>query len=454
MRRPAATDTIAAIATPAGHGGVGMLRLSGPAAATLARQIVGTLPAARRVALRRFLAADGAAIDRGLVLYFSAPHSYTGEEVVELYGHGGPVVMDLLLARCAELGARLARPGEFSERAFLNGKLDLAQAEAIADLIGAGSAAAARAALRSLDGAFSARVRALEAELASLRTHLEASIDFAEEELPALAGQELGARLATLGAALATLRGEAEQGRVLQQGLELVIAGRPNAGKSSLLNALAGTDAAIVAPLPGTTRDLVRERLSIDGLPFSVADTAGLRDDPDPVEAEGIRRARRAAAQADHILYVVDAADTAARAALTAELATLPPAVPVTVVYNKVDISGAEARAPMLPAATGWLAVSALTGAGLDALRAHLTKAAGWRGTEGGTFSARRRHLEALARAAARLAAAASQLETRAPLELVAEELRLAHDALGELTGRVSSDELLGRIFASFCIGK
>ncbi|HUO81004.1 MAG TPA: tRNA uridine-5-carboxymethylaminomethyl(34) synthesis GTPase MnmE [Steroidobacteraceae bacterium] len=441
-----ATDTIVAIATPPGRGGVGIVRVSGPAAAAIGRALAGPLPPPRRAVARHFRDAAGEALDAGLALWFPAPHSFTGEDVLELHGHGGPVVLDLVVARCLALGARAARAGEFSERAFLNDRLDLAQAEAIAALIDAGSGAAARAALRSLDGEFSARVHALEAGVAELRVHVEASIDFGEEDLELLADGGVAERLAALARELEALAASAEQGRLLQEGCAVVIAGRPNAGKSSLLNALAGHDAAIVTEVPGTTRDVLRERISLEGLPLLLLDTAGLRDSPERVEAEGIRRARAELARADHVLYVVDATDPAALAALPRELAALAAGPPVTVVWNKADLA-----AP--PAGTG-LAISALTGQGLAALRAHLRTALGYRPGEAGVIAARRRHLDALARTQGALGAAAERLAAAAGTELVAEELRLAHDALGEITGRVTSDDLLGRIFASFCIGK
>ena len=400
----------------------------------------------RQAVVRRFRDAGGAALDAGLAIWFPAPSSFTGEDVLELHGHGGPVVLDLVAARCMALGARPARPGEFSERAFLNDKLDLAQAEAVAALIDAGSAAAARAALRSLAGEFSGRIHALEAGLVELRVYVEASIDFGEEDIDLLETGGVAERLATLDRDLAALAASAEQGRLLQEGCTVVIAGRPNAGKSSLLNALAGHDAAIVTEVPGTTRDVLRERIELDGLPLLLLDTAGLRDDPERVEAEGIRRARAELARADHVLYVVDAADNAARAALTAELAALAPGAPFTVVYNKVDLAAVTAGEG--------IAISALTGRGLPELRAHLKSALGYRPGEAGVLSARRRHLDALARTRARLATAAARLDASAGTELVAEELRLAHDALGEITGRFTSEDLLGRIFASFCIGK
>jgi tRNA modification GTPase len=474
-------DTIAAIATPPGRGGVGIVRVSGPGVPALAAALLGALPEPRRPVRRTFRAADGTPLDDGLALYFAAPRSYTGEHVLELHGHGGPVVMDLLLARVLELGAavasptRLARPGEFSERAFLNERLDLAQAEAVADLIDAGSVAAARAAARSLTGEFSKQVLELQAALVELRTYVEAAIDFPDEELELLGEAALSGRVDALLVQCAALERGAQQGRLLHEGYVVVIAGRPNAGKSSLLNALAGHDAAIVTAIPGTTRDVLRERIQIDGLPLTVLDTAGLRDGAGVVEAEGIRRAREQMTKADRILYVVDGADAAAVSGLAADLAALPADVPVSVLINKCDLAGAagdaysqasttavsstaaDASAGGVPASAAvarTLHVSAATGEGLDVLREHLKTAAGYAPAEAGTFSARRRHLDALARVHAHVGAAREQLRVRAGAELMAEELRLAQHALAEILGEFTSEDLLSRIFASFCIGK
>ena len=445
-------DTIVARATPAGHGGIGIVRVSGPLVPTLVVAVIGALPEPGRAKLCRFLDRAGAPIDAGLALYFAAPRSFTGEHVLELHGHGGPVVMALLVERCLELGARAARPGEFSERAFLNDKLDLAQAEAVADLIGAGSAAAARAALNSLSGEFSAEVARLEAALIELRSYVEASIDFADEDLELLGEGGIEQRLARLELDFSALEAAAEQGRLLHDGCTLVLAGRPNAGKSSLLNALAGHDAAIVTPIPGTTRDVLRERIDLDGLPLTLLDTAGLREGPDEIEAEGIRRAEREMTRADRVLFVVDGADPGAIEGLGRDLAALPVAAAVTLLVNKADV----ARAAPLPVAAeqAVIHVSARTGAGLDTLRAHLKDVLGYRPPEAGAFSARRRHVDALRRAHAHATLARTQLCARTGTELIAEELKLAHDALGEITGRFTSDDLLGRIFASFCIGK
>ncbi len=453
----ATADTIAAVATAAGRGGVGILRISGPLTRSLAEGLIGSVPDPRHATLATWVDAAGHHIDQGLALYFPAPHSFTGEEVLELQGHGGPVVLDLLLRRVLELGARAARPGEFSERAFLNGKLDLAQAEAIADLIESGSEAAARAALRSLEGEFSRHVHALVESLIALRLHIEAAIDFPEEEIDFLADGALTQRCAQLQRKMDDLIAHARQGCLLREGMTVVLAGRPNAGKSSLLNALAERDSAIVSATPGTTRDVLREYLQIDGMPLHLIDTAGLRVTTDDVEGEGVRRAQRAMQQADRILLLLDDAQ-GETAASTALLGQLPSSIPYTLVYNKIDLSG---RTPGICAGqdahstdSGMaLAVSAQLGAGLDALRDHLKRCMGFQNAETGAFSARRRHLDAIARARAYTAQAGQQLQQKRG-ELAAEELRLAQQALGEITGEFTSDDLLGRIFASFCIGK
>jgi tRNA modification GTPase len=450
MQGPA--DTIAAIATPAGRGGVGIVRVSGPAVPGIARQLLGRLPEPRRAGVHRFRDAAGRLIDTGLALYFPAPASFTGEHVLELQAHGGPVLMDLLLARVLELGARRARPGEFSERAYLNDKLDLAQAEAIADLIDSATAQAARAAARSLEGEFSRQVQALVSRLIELRSYLEAALDFPDEEIDVLADRQLAQQLVELQTGLQEIRRTAQQGRLLRDGLTLVIAGRPNAGKSSLLNALAGHDAAIVTEIPGTTRDLLREYIQIDGMPLHIIDTAGLHSSPDAVEQHGMQRARRAIAGADHVLLVIDDRHGLGDAD-TAILEELPPGIPRTCLYNKIDLTG---RAPgrIASDAQDALAISAHTGAGLDALRTHLKTRAGYSGQTDGGFSARRRHLEALALADRHIRTGREQLERRHAAELLAEELRLAQHALGEITGEFSSEDLLERIFSSFCIGK
>lgn len=443
-------DTIAAIATPQGRGGVGIVRISGALSTHIAKQMGGALPPPRHATLRRFQAADGSTLDHGLLLYFPAPHSFTGEDVVELHGHGGPVVLELLLARTLELGARPARPGEFSERAFLNERLDLAQAEAIADLIASSTTQAARAALRSLEGALSQQVHELVEALTALRVYVEAAIDFPEEEADFLNDQHLVQRLDILRQQLSSLQASAVQGRLLRDGMTVVIVGRPNVGKSSLLNCLAGRDSAIVTDIPGTTRDVLREQISVEGMPLHIVDTAGLRDSDDVVEQEGMRRAWAAIENADRILLLVDDVQgfTEEDQALCQRL---PQGVAVTIIHNKIDMSG---RAPAsLPAPDGhalWL--SAKSGAGLPLLYEHFKTCSGYHGAEG-VLMARRRHVQALELAAQALALADAHLAFQAG-ELVAEELRQAQNALAEITGQVTSEELLGKIFTSFCIGK
>jgi tRNA modification GTPase len=449
---PAISDTIAAISTAPGRGGIGIVRLSGSGCASIAQALIGELPPARHAALRPFLDANGEPLDQGLALYFPAPNSLTGEDVLELHAHGGPVVLDLLLRRALDVGARLAEPGEFTQRAFLNGKLDLAQAEAVADLIESGSAQAAKAALRSLQGEFSAQVHDLTEALLQLRMWVEAAIDFPEEEIDFLADRALGERMEDIRRRFTELGEAARQGALLRDGLTLVIAGRPNAGKSSLLNRLAGYDAAIVTPIPGTTRDVLRERIEIDGLPLHILDTAGLRESPDEVEAEGIRRAHLEIERADRVLFVVDASDAEAVAAIDADLAALPTSAPRTVVMNKVDRVGGEARVDAGDRDIVWL--SAANGTGFDLLRAHLKDCVGFHPAGTGALSARARHLDALRRARAHVEEAHRLLVERHAGELVAQELTDAQRALGEITGEVSSDDLLGRIFGSFCIGK
>jgi tRNA modification GTPase len=444
------SDTIAAVATAPGRGGIGIVRVSGPDCRHIAVALLGRAPAPRTAELHRFRDADGEPIDEGIALYFPAPASFTGEDVLELQGHGGPVVMNLLLRRVLELGARAAGPGEFTQRAFLNDKLDLAQAEAVADLIDSGSAQAARAALRSLQGEFSSQVHDLAESVLELRMWVEAAIDFPEEEVDFLGDRALGARLEFIRRRFAELAETARQGTLLRDGLTIVIAGRPNAGKSSLLNRLAGYDAAIVTPVPGTTRDVLRERIEIDGLPLHVLDTAGLRDSPDEVEAEGIRRAHRELERADRVLFVVDAADPGAVAGIAADLAALPTDAPRTVVFNKIDrIGGVPGIEP-----DDRVHLSAATGAGLDLLRQHLKDCVGFHPSGVGVLSARARHVDALRRASAHVEESHRLLTGRHAGELVAQELTDAQKALGEITGEVTSEDLLGRIFASFCIGK
>lgn len=442
-------DTIAAIASAPGMAGVGIVRVSGPMAPSIARALLGRPPQPRYAHFAAFGDADGSLIDRGLLLYFPAPASYTGEHVLELQGHGSPVLLDALLRRACAMGARLARPGEFTERAFLNGKMDLAQAEAVADLIAARSQAGARAALQSMEGVFSRKVETLLGALIALRVHIEAAIDFPEEEIDFLADPAIGRQLADVRNELTGLLNEARRGVRLNDGLRVVIVGRPNAGKSSLLNALAGSDRAIVSATAGTTRDVLREQLSLDGIALELADTAGLRDSDDDVEREGIRRAYGELQRADVAVLVTDAEHAGRDLAL---LDALPKNVERIVLVNKIDRDGdaphGEPREGVL-----WLWVSVKTGVGLDALRDMLKQLAGASGGEG-AFSARRRHVLALQQVDVHLNQASMQLGERRAGELAAEELRQAQQALGEITGDYGSDDLLGAIFSSFCIGK
>lgn len=440
-------DTIVAAATAPGIGGVAIVRVSGAAAADIGRSMLGKLPAPREATVSQFVDRNGEAIDEGIALWFPAPASFTGEDVLELHGHGGPVVVAKLIAAVIELGARRAEPGEFSRRAFLNDKLDLAQAEAIADLIASGTSQAARAALRTLSGEFSNAVNELLEQLIRLRLHVEAAIDFPEEEIDFLSDKALLAQIDTVRAAFEILQQRAQAGRVLRDGMQVVIVGRPNAGKSSLLNQLSGQDAAIVTEVAGTTRDILRERIDIDGLLVELVDTAGLREDPDRIEAEGIRRARDAMKNADAVLWIIDASvDDKA----SAPPEPLPDDVPVLQVYNKMDLQQ-EQRAVN---AAGTVYVSAKTGAGLDTLRAEIKRLAGVGDIGEGSFTARQRHLDALQRARASFDSGVDALQKARAGEILAEELRLAQEALGEITGRFTSDDLLGRIFSEFCIGK
>jgi tRNA modification GTPase len=445
-------DTIAAIATAPGAGGVGIVRLSGARSRAIAEAITGVSLVPRHAHHARFAAGNGDVIDDGIALYFRMPASYTGEDVVELQAHGSPVVLEQLVQRCVELGARRARPGEFSERAFLNGKLDLAQAEAVADLIAAADASAARAARRALEGEFSRRVEALAADVLAIRVHVEAAIDFADEPLDTLGGAQLRTRFAAAAHALDELLRAAERGRRLRDGLHAVIVGPPNAGKSSLLNALAGSERAIVTDIAGTTRDLLHEVVRIDGVELTLVDTAGLREGGDVIEREGMRRARDELARADLALVVLDARDIqAGRTAVADAIAGVPQQLWI---HNKTDLLPASANAHAHADTDGHLHVSARTGEGLDALHGRLRSLAQGEGDAAeGTFTARARHVDALRQARAELAVAQEQLDHEA-LDLAAESLRHAHDALGEITGHVRADDLLGHIFSSFCIGK
>lgn len=450
------TDTIAAIATAPGQAGVGIVRVSGPEARTIACQVLGFDPKPRYAHFGPFHETGGAVIDEGIGLFFPNPHSFTGEDVFELQGHGGTVILDLLLRTVCSLGVRLARPGEFSERAFLNDKLDLAQAEAIADLIESSSEQAARCAVRSLQGAFSHKIQALVDALIHLRIYVEAAIDFPEEEIDFLADGKVATDLKAILVDLDRILSEAQQGTLLRDGMRVVIAGRPNAGKSSLMNALAGREAAIVTAIEGTTRDVLREHIHIDGMPLHIIDTAGLRDSPDEVEQIGIARAWDEIRQADRILLMVDAtttSETEPHQIWPDFIDQLPASAPVTVIRNKVDLSDEPVGltdAPITPV----VRLAAKSAEGLEALRDHLKQCMGYASTNEGGFLARRRHLDALKRARTSLHQGRDQLAGYGAGELLAEDLRAAQNALGEITGTVTPDDLLGKIFSSFCIGK
>jgi tRNA modification GTPase len=434
-------DTIAALATPPGRGGIGIVRVSGPAVPAIAAALLGKLPRPRQAQLSAFRDARGERADEGIALYFPAPHSYTGEAVLELQGHGGPVVAQAVLAAVLDAGARLAEPGEFTRRAFLNGKLDLAQAEAVADLIDAASREAARSALRSLTGEFSAALDGLVAQLTELRALTEAMLDFPEEDIDSLHREDAQARLSRLRTALEDVLAKSRQGSLLRSGIHVVLAGRPNVGKSSLLNRLAGEERAIVTAVPGTTRDALRESIQIEGVPVVLVDTAGLRESQDEVERIGMARTRSELERADVVLVVLEAGT------MQEPAGPLPVAAARITVINKIDLLAGAAAGRQGEA----IHVSAKTGAGLDALRAALLEAAGWNARGETVFLARERHLRALNAARANLAAAAAG---DMAWEFFAEELRLAQETLGTITGRVSADDLLGEIFTRFCIGK
>ncbi|NOH55907.1 tRNA uridine-5-carboxymethylaminomethyl(34) synthesis GTPase MnmE [Vibrio coralliilyticus] len=451
------TETIVAQATAPGRGGVGIIRVSGPLAAKVASEVTGKELRPRYAEYLSFTAQDGTQLDQGIALYFPNPNSFTGEDVLELQGHGGPVVMDMLIKRILQIpGIRTARPGEFSERAFLNDKLDLAQAEAIADLIDASSEQAAKSALKSLQGAFSNRIQTLVESLIHLRIYVEAAIDFPEEEIDFLADGKVSADLQTIIDNLTAVRKEATQGAIMREGMKVVIAGRPNAGKSSLLNALSGKESAIVTDIAGTTRDVLREHIHIDGMPLHIIDTAGLRDASDEVEKIGIERAWEEIEQADRVLFMVDGTTTDAtdpKEIWPDFVDRLPNNIGMTVIRNKVDqtdetLGICHVNDPTL------IRLSARTGQGVESLRTHLKECMGFAGGHEGGFMARRRHLEALEKAAEHLDIGQQQLEGYMAGEILAEELRIAQQHLNEITGEFSSDDLLGRIFSSFCIGK
>ncbi|MBI3188946.1 MAG: tRNA uridine-5-carboxymethylaminomethyl(34) synthesis GTPase MnmE [Gammaproteobacteria bacterium] len=444
-------DTIAAIATPPGRGGVGIVRVSGPASRKIAEQILGHIPKIRYAEYLSFKDHNNAVVDTGIALFFQKPHSFTGEDVLELQAHGGPVVLDMLLKQVVACGARLARAGEFSEQAFLNNKIDLAQAEAVADLIAADSEDAARAAVRSLQGAFSQSIHALVENIIQLRLYVEAALDFPEEEIDFISDGKVADQLAGIQQALQSVFQSARQGCLLREGMTLVIAGKPNAGKSSLLNQLAGHDAAIVTDIPGTTRDVLRVHIQIDGLPLHIIDTAGLRESADLVEQEGIRRAWKEIEQADRLLLVLDDRDHAHEHLAIED--KIPPHIGITRIFNKIDLTQRQPEIKTTAQGTE-IALSAKSGAGLDVLRAHLKHIMGYEQPGEGQFMARRRHLDALEDANNHLLSASHCLHDLRAGELLAEELRQAQEALNQITGEFTADDLLGRIFASFCIGK
>lgn len=444
-------DTIAAIATPPGKGGVGIIRLSGPQSLVIAQRLTSEQsPQPRHAYFTDFKDVSGRILDQGLLLYFQQPHSYTGDDVVEIQGHGGPIVLDLLLKQTLQLGARLANPGEFTERAFHNGKLDLAQAEAVIDLIESGTEAAAKAASNSLQGHFSDAITALSNELVAIRVYIEAALDFSEEEIDFLADDAITQRIATIEQQLQELLNNAQQGQLLKDGMTVVIAGEPNVGKSSLLNQLSGRDSAIVTDIAGTTRDILREHINLDGLPLHIIDTAGLRESDDPVEKEGIKRAKKAIETADCLVVV----DVAGRASTQSEpyLASLSN-IPRLYVHNKVDLLGEE---PSVEQREGiaHIYLSAKQRLGINLLTSYLKELIGFKQVSEGTFIARRRHLHALQQAQQAVITAQENLKFAHLPELAAEELKLAHQSLCEITGEFSSDDLLGEIFSNFCIGK
>lgn len=443
---PANNAVIAAIATAPGRGGIGVVRVSGPDISGIIAGLVGKTLKPRQASFAVFRDAGGEALDEGIALYFQGPRSFTGEDILELQGHGGPQVLQLILERCLELGARAAEPGEFSRRAFLNDKIDLAQAESIADLIDAQSREAARSAMRSLTGAFSARIHDLVDALIHLRMLVEATLDFPEEEIDFLEKADALGKLAAIESRLAEVQMQARQGALLREGLNVVLIGQPNVGKSSLLNRLAGYDVAIVTEIAGTTRDALREAIQIEGIPLHITDTAGLRETDDPVEAMGIARTWRAVEQADVALLLIDASHGVGvdEAGILARL----PAIPRLTVHNKIDLVG---EADRLSSGGDEIWLSAKTGAGLELLRRRLLELAGWQAAGEGVFMARRRHLEALGEAAGHLVSAHESLPA---LDIFAEELRLAQTALGAITGEFTADDLLGEIFSRFCIGK
>ncbi len=455
------TDTIAAIATASGRGGVGIVRVSGPKTQDIAQAILGYTPSPRYAHYGPFLDPDRCALDEGVSLYFPGPNSFTGEDVLELQAHGGPVILDMLLRRCTQLGARLAHPGEFSERAFLNDKLDLAQAEAIADLIDASSEVAARNALNSLQGVFSQRINTLLESLIQLRIYVEAAIDFPEEEIDFLADGHIANQLQAIIEQIEAILREAQQGIIIKEGMRVVIAGRPNAGKSSLLNALAGRETAIVTDIEGTTRDVLREHIHIDGMPLHIIDTAGLRTNPDEVERIGIARAKQEIEQADRILLVIDSTQLfddpvkqIQQLLEESELSLAAVEERLSIIFNKVDLLGNPMPTAVNNLPYPNIKLSAKERSGLEQLTEHLKLCIGYQGAGESHFTARRRHIDALERTLQYLREGQQQLQSYAAGELLAEDLRQAQNSLGSITGAFTPDDLLGRIFSSFCIGK
>lgn len=440
--------TIAAIATPPGNGGVGIIRISGPLVSQIATQLLNKTLTPRLAHYSSFVDENGVIIDSGIALYFPGPASYTGEDTLELQGHGGSVVLDMLLRRVLALGARLANPGEFTERAFLNNKLDLAQAEAVADLIESSTEQSVRSAQKSMQGVFSTQVNELVEELTELRIYVEAAIDFVDEEIDFLSDGVVENRLTRLQQKLTKIQATAQQGRLLRDGMTIVLAGKPNAGKSSLLNALAGHEAAIVTDIAGTTRDVLRERIQLDGMPLHIIDTAGLRESDNAVEKEGIRRAHAEIQKADKVLLLIDARDPETQSIFD----TLPQDIDIVKIYNKIDLLGIAPEITQTEQGTS-IYLSVKTGTGMELLTQYLKQSVGFNASADNVFIARRRHIEALNKGQEFVESAIEQLKVQAG-ELVAEDLRQAQNSLGEITGFVSSDDLLGKIFSSFCIGK
>ena len=442
-------DTIAAIATPPGNGGVGIIRISGTLVTEIAKQLLNKSLIPRHALFSSFIDDDGSVIDSGISLYFPAPASYTGEDILELQGHGGSVVQDMLLRRVLSLGARLANPGEFTERAFLNNKLDLAQAEAVADLIESSTEQSVRSAQKSMQGVFSAQINELVTELTELRIYVEAAIDFVDEEIDFLTDGVVENRIVRLLQSIQQIQKTAQQGRLLRDGMTVVLAGKPNAGKSSLLNALAGHEAAIVTDIAGTTRDVLRERIQLDGMPLHIIDTAGLRESDNSIEKEGIRRAHEEIQKADKILLLIDAREPETEDLLK----TMPANIDITKVYNKIDLLGLEPEIKQTE--NGYSCyLSIKTGDGMDLLKQHLKQSVGFNEATDNVFIARRRHIEAIRKGYEFVESALNQLQVSQAGELVAEDLRQAQMSLAEITGTVTSDDLLGKIFSSFCIGK